>query len=407
MKDEDYMRYAIELAKKGRTSPNPKVGCVIVKDGKIIGEGYHKKAGKPHAEIEAIQDARNRQQGLARKINTHTLPEQGLTRKTNAYTFPELDLVEPNLVGKHETGNATMYLTLEPCASTYPGKRTPPCTEAVLKSRVSRVVVAMKDPNPEVSGRGIEFLRKNGVKVNVGLMGKEAQELNAPYIKWITKRIPYVVIKMAMTADGKIATRTGDSKWVSGEKSRKLVHKMRDDFDAVMVGANTVKTDNPRLTARTKGGRDPIRIIIDSDLCLDPNSKFMKNGKGKIVIATSPLAPKQKIRKFESLGARVLVCGKRNGENSGEVELNKLMRKLGKLGIQSILLEGGSELNGSAIEAGIVDKIYFFIAPKIIGGRDAKGPIGGKGIERMNQALKLKDMKMEKVGEDWLMSAEL
>jgi len=331
-----------------------------------------------HAEIEALQDARNKTENA--KLETHTR-------------------------------NATMYLTLEPCCSTYPGKRTPPCTDTVLKSRVSRLVVAMKDPNPKVCGSGIELLRKNGVKVDVGLMEKEARELNAPYIKWITEHIPYVVIKMAMSADGKIATRTGESKWISGEESRALVHKMRNEFDAVMVGAGTVKKDDPRLTARVTGGRNPIRIIVDSDMDLKPDSKFMKDADNmEVIIATTETTPKQKIEKFESLGARIIVCRKqngRNGESNGEVDLKKLMRELGKLGIQSILLEGGSELNGSAIEAGIVDKIYFFIAPKLIGGRDAKGPIGGKGIEKMGQALKLKNMKMEKIGEDWLMSAEL
>lgn len=366
MDEKEFMRVALSLAAKGRTSPNPKVGCVVVKNGKIIGKGFHKKAGMPHAEIEAIQDAQNR---------------------------------------KQETRNATLYLTLEPCCSTYPGKRTPPCTETVLNSGVSRLVVAMKDPNPKVSGRGIEFLRKNGVKVEVGLFGEEAKEINLPYIKHITKRVPFVAIKMAMSADGKIATRKGESKWISGEESRKLVHGMRSEFDAVMVGANTVRTDDPRLTTRgIKEGRNPIRIIVDSNLDVNTKSNFMKDAdKAKVIIATTETASKQKIKNFESLGARVLVCGKKNGE----VELNGLMRELGKLDVQSVLLEGGSELNASAIEAGIVDKIYFFIAPKIIGGRDAKGPVGGMGIGRMGQALKLKNVKMEKVGEDWMMSAEL
>ncbi len=362
--DEKFMRVALSLARRGRTSPNPRVGCVIVRGGKIAGVGYHRRAGLPHAEIEALLDAKNKNK-----------PVRG----------------------------AVMYLTLEPCCKAYPGKRTPPCTEAVLKSRVSRLVIAMKDPNPKVGGAGISFLRKNGVEVDVGLLEAEARGLNMPYMKWMTKRVPYVAMKMAMSADGKIATRTGDSKWVSGEKSRLLVHRMRSEFDAVMVGAGTVKMDDPRLTARTKGAHQPMRIIVDSDLCLDTKARFMRNPES-VIIATTEHAKKQKknaVSRFESLGARLLFCGKH------DVDLKALMRKLGKLGIQSVLLEGGSELNGSAMEAKIVDKIYFFIAPKIVGGKDAKGPIGGKGIEKMASAMPLENMKMEKIGNDWLLSAEL
>jgi diaminohydroxyphosphoribosylaminopyrimidine deaminase/5-amino-6-(5-phosphoribosylamino)uracil reductase len=292
-----------------------------------------------------------------------------------------------------------MYITLEPCSHEGKGKRTLPCIRALAASGISKHVVAMKDPNPRVNGRGIRFLRERGMKVETGILEEQAREINAHYSKWITKGVPFVAIKMAMSADGKIATRTGESEWISCAKSNKLVHKMRSEFDGVMVGAGTVKKDDPRLTARIKGGRNPIRIIVDSDLCLDPHAKFMRHG-AQIIIATTTLA-EQKIKKFESLGASVLVCGKR------EVDLRKLMRELGKLGIQSIMMEGGSELNGSAIEAGIVDKIYFFIAPIIIGGREAKGPIGGNGIERLGQKLKLKNIKMEKIGEDFLLSAEL
>jgi len=361
--DEKFMRLALELAKKGKTSPNPKVGCVIVKNGEIIGKGYHKRAGLPHAEVEAILDS-----GL--KVR--------------------------------DLSGATMYITLEPCSHEGKGKRTPPCTRAIAASGISRYVIAMKDPNPRVSGRGIRFLRERGMTVETGVLEEQAREINAHYSKWITKGVPYVAIKMAMSADGKIATRTGESEWISCNKSNILVHKMRSKFDAVMVGAGTVKADDPRLTSRIKSGRDPIRIIVDSDLCLNPHAKFMRHG-ARIIIATSTLAKKQKskIEKFESLGARVLVCGMK------EVDLNKLMRELGKLGIQSVLMEGGSELNGSAIEEGIVDKIYFFIAPIIIGGREAKGPIGGNGIERLGQKLKLKNVKMEKIGEDWLLTADL
>jgi diaminohydroxyphosphoribosylaminopyrimidine deaminase/5-amino-6-(5-phosphoribosylamino)uracil reductase len=360
MNDKKYMRLALSLARKGRTTPNPKVGCVIVKKGKIIGKGYHKKAGLPHAEVEAIQNS------------------------------------------KQETGNlrnATMYLTLEPCCSTYPGKRTPACTEAILNSGITNITIAMRDPNPKVQGKGIRFLKKNGIKVDVGLLEAEAKAINLPYIKWIQKKVPYVALKMAMSLDGKIATNSGDSKWVSGPESRKLVHKMRDQFDAVMVGASTVEKDDPRLTARIKGGHDPIRIIVDSDLCIGPKSSFMK--RNNVILATTESATKTRISKFESMGARVIISGKKR------VDLKKLMKELGALGIQSVLLEGGSELCGSAVENKIVDKIYFFVASKIIGGRNAKGPIGGAGIEKIKDALKVKNMLVKESGEDLLIEADL
>jgi len=362
--NENFMRLALGLARKGRTSPNPKVGCVIVKGGRVLGSGYHRKAGFPHAEIEALADAKRSGNGVS---------------------------------------GATMYLTLEPCCSTYEGKRTPPCTRAIAASGISRLIVAMRDPNPKVSGAGIAFLRKGGIKAEVGLLEAEARELNGPYVKWMTKHVPYVLVKMAMSADGKIATRTGDSKWVSGEGSRLLVHRMRSEFDAVMVGAGTIKADDPRLTARIRGAHQPIRIVVDSDLCLDAGAKFMRQ-PGRIIIAAAETARKEqrsKIRKIESLGARILFCGKDG------VGLEELMRRLGKLDIQSVLMEGGSELNGSAIEARIVDRICFFIAPKIVGGKEAKGPVGGRGIERMSRALRLKNMKIERIGDDFLLTADI
>ncbi len=363
---EKFMRLALALAARGRTSPNPKVGCVIVKGGRVIGSGYHRRAGLPHAEIEALADAKRR---------------------------------------RNSVRGATMYLTLEPCCRVYPGKRTPPCTDAILASGISRVVAAMRDPNPKVRGGGIAVLRNGGVRADVagGFFEEGARGLNLPYIKWITRRVPYVTMKMAMSADGKIATRTGDSRWVSGKESRRLVHRMRSECDAVMVGAGTVKKDNPRLTARIPGGHDPVRVIVDSDLCLDAKARFMEDPE-KVIIAAAEIAKKgngKNFSKFESLGARVLFCGKK------DVDLGLLMRELGKLGIQSVLMEGGSDLNGSAIEAGIVDRIMFFIAPKIVGGRDAKGPVGGRGVERMASALPLKNVKIERTGEDWLLSADI
>jgi diaminohydroxyphosphoribosylaminopyrimidine deaminase/5-amino-6-(5-phosphoribosylamino)uracil reductase len=360
MDDRKFMHMVLELAKKGRTSPNPKVGCVIVKVNKILGTGYHKKAGESHAEIVAILDSKHKTQDLS---------------------------------------GATMYLNLEPCCSNYPGKRKPPCLEAVLKSGVSRVVVAMEDPNPKVSGKGLQKLRKSGINVEVGLLEKEARELNKPYIKWITKKLPYVFVKVAMTLDGKIASKTGDSEWVSGKKSLEFAHELRANADAMLVGAGTIKTDNPRLTTRIVGRPNPIRIVVDSDLCISSKSKFMDIGN--VIVATSKKASKARIRVFQKAGAKVIVVGER------KVDLKKLMKELGKIEIQSVMLEGGSELIGSAIEAGIVDKIYLVVAPKIIGGRNAKSPVGGDGIKRMKDALKLKNMKYKILGEDLLIEAEL
>ncbi len=357
---ERYMRLALELAKKGRTSPNPKVGCVIVKGNRVIGAGYHRKAGLPHAEIEALADAKRKGDGVC---------------------------------------GATMYLTLEPCCRAYEGKRTPPCTHAIAASGISKLVVAMRDPNPKVAGSGIAFLRKRGIKAEVGLLEAEARELNGPYIKWMTKHVPYVLMKMAMSADGKTATRSGDSRWVSGGKSRLLVHRMRSESDAVMVGAGTIKADDPRLTARIRGAHQPIRIVVDSDLCLDTRAEFMRQ-PGEVIIAAAG-TPRKESRILESLGARLLFCGK------DDVDLRMLMRKLGRIGIQSVLMEGGSELNGSAIEAGIVDRICFFIAPKIVGGKEAKGPVGGRGVGKMGRALRLRNMKIEKIDEDFLLTADI
>ena len=232
------------------------------------------------------------------------------------------------------------------------------------------------------------------------MLGEEAKELNKPYIKWITKKVPYVFVKVAMTLDGRIASRTGDSRWISGEKSFEFAHKLRANTDAIMVGAGTVEMDDPRLTTRIKGKADPIRIIVDSDLCISERSKFMGNPE-KVILATTRSAKKSRVEKFRSAGARVIVAGEK------KVDLKKLMRELGALEIQSVMLEGGSELIGSAIEEKIVDKIYFVIAPKIIGGEEAKGPVGGKGIAKMKDALKLKNMKVKKMGEDLLVEAEL
>jgi len=356
MKEEDYTRLTLKLAKRANPFPNPRVGAVLVKDNKIIGEGYHKKPGMPHAEIEAIKDAKRR------------------------------------------TGNpqaakgATLYVTLEPCS--HKNKRTPPCTDAIISSGIVKVVFATKDPNPLVSGA--KALRKAGIKVVGPVAGRKAAAINRRYIKNISTK-PFIAIKMAMSADGRTATRTGDSKWITGKKARQYVHRLRGQFDAVMVGANTIKIDNPRLTARTKGFSNPYRIILDSDLCIPLDSKVLKNKDGKTIIATTEKAPRKKLARYTN----AIVCGKE------KVDLLRLVQGLSAMGMKKILIEGGSELNASAVNAGIVNKLYLFVAPKIIGGRDAKGVIGGEGIGKMKDAMMLKNTKTRKFGDDLLLEFDV
>ncbi len=356
---DKFMKLAFELAKKSNPLPNPRVGAVLVKNNKILGRGYHKKAGMPHAEIEAIEDAK---------------------RKGNG-----------NLKG------STIYVTLEPCS--HKNKRTPPCTQAILSNGINKVVFAMRDPNPLVTGE--RLLREAGVKVVGPVAEQRVRSLNAAYLQNLLRK-PLVAIKMAMSADGKTATRTGDSKWITGKEARKYVHKLRSEFDAVVVGAGTVKKDNPRLTARLKGARNPYRIIVDGDLCIPLDSNILKHKDGKTIIAATEKAPKSKISEIKNkTNSQVLVCGAKS------VDMRKLILSLSAMGMKKIMLEGGSELNARALEAGIVDKLYLFVAPKIIGGRDAKGVIGGLGIESISSAVKLKNMKTKRFGQDILLEFNL
>ena len=354
MKDVDYMRRALALAENGFTSPNPMVGAVIVKDGRIVGEGFHRRAGMPHAEVEALKKA-----------------------------------------GKKARG-ATMYVTLEPCCH---WGRTPPCTDTVISARISKVVAAMRDPNPVVAGKGFSALRKAGVKVKVGVLSKEAEKLNEAYIKRMKTGKPFVILKAALSADGKIATKTGDSRWISSEESRRMVHILRSRVDAVVVGAGTVIADNPRLTSRIRGGRNPLRVVVDDKLRSLLNARVFAGGKA--IVATTSKANAIKRRALEKKGVRVLVLGK------NEVDLRKLSRALGRLGATSILIEGGGTLNASALEQKIADKIMFFIAPKIIGGRDAKTPVEGAGVARVEKAMRIKDITTTRVGDDILIEGYL
>ncbi len=349
---EKFMRRAFALARKTNPFPNPRVGAVLVRDGKVIGEGHHRKAGMPHAEIEAIKDA------LAR--------------------------------GEDVKG-AVLYVTLEPCSHRI--KRTPPCTDAIIKAGIAKVVFAMRDPNPLVSGSSV--LRGAGLKTKGPTDQPSAERINKRYIRHMAQK-PFVAIKMAMSADGKTATRTGDSKWISCPESRKEVMRMRSRFDAVIVGAGTVRADDPRLTARIGSGRNPYRVIVDGRLSIPRNSKILKNDDGKTLVAVSGKAPEGKCE-----GLNTVVCG------NDKVDMGKLVQGLGAMGMKRILIEGGSELNASALESGVVDMLYLFISPKIIGGVDAKGVVGGKGFQKVNGALKIRKMRSRKVGEDLLLECWL
>lgn len=354
--DTRYMRRALTLARKGvgRTAPNPAVGCVIVRDGLVVGEGWHKKAGTPHAEIHALQQA-----------------------------------------GPLASG-ADVYVTLEPC--NHHGK-TPPCSEALIAAGVRRVVVGMVDPFDQVSGRGIARLRSAGIEVEVGLLEADCRELNKGFIKYVTSGRPYVIYKSAMTLDGNIATVTGHSRWVSGEASRRYVHRLRDACDAVMVGVDTILMDNPQLNVRHVKGRSPLRVIVDTHL-RTPESVNVLSGPlaKKTIIATCETNPKVH-RRYELQGAMVMVCE----EFDGRVAMADLLRKLGLHGVQTILLEGGSRLAGDMLKNGLIDECIFFYAPKIVGNGFA--PFTLPGIETMDSAIRMAFTQVGMSGPDVVVHA--
>jgi diaminohydroxyphosphoribosylaminopyrimidine deaminase/5-amino-6-(5-phosphoribosylamino)uracil reductase len=355
---ELFMKNALELARKGwgRTNPNPLVGSVIVKDGEIIAQGYHHLLGGAHAEVDAFNNA------------------------------------------KQEVNGGTLYVNLEPCAHY---GRTPPCAKKIIESGISKVVIAMEDPNPVVAGGGIKMMRDAGIEVIVGVLEEEARTLNEIFIKYITRRQPFVIIKAAMTLDGKIASVSGDSKWISGECSRAQVHMVRDRIAAIMTGINTVLKDNPSLTTRldSGNGKDPARIIVDSKGLIPLESRVInaKSSAGSILATTSLIDGKREEQLIEK-GVRIL---KLDGAD-GHVDLKKLMDELYKLEIDSVLLEGGGGLNAAALKSGIVDKVMFFIAPKIIGGSTAKTPVEGEGVRYMKDAVNLKNITITRFAEDIL-----
>ncbi len=357
--DKRFMRIAIREARKGlgRTSPNPAVGAVIVKDGKVIAKGYHRAAGLPHAEIEALN-------------------------KLNGYA-----------------PGAVLYVTLEPC--NHQG-RTPPCTEAIIKSGIKRVVIGMRDPNPHVRGGGADFLRDQGIEVSEGILERECQELNEHFIKFVKTGLPYVAIKVAMTLDGWIATRTGHSKWITNERSRQFVHRLRDIADAVLVGVDTVIADNPLLTTRLKGrrGRDPVRIILDSHLRIPRDANVITKDPAKTMIVVGEgCVTEDKIRKFEEeTGASIIECPLKNGK----IELINMLSVLGKRDMMYLLVEGGAGIIGSFIKERLVDKFYIFKAPKLIGGDDAIPMAHGEGVDKMDDAIMIEHIKIRRFKDDLL-----
>lgn len=365
MTDPDYMARALELAARGKgyTSPNPCVGAVVVKDGQIIGQGFHPKAGGPHAEVVAIDDA--------------------------AARCPE------------KLANATIYVTLEPC--NHFGK-TPPCTHKILNAGISRVVVACKDPNPNVAGGGIEFLRKKGLEVVSGLMAQEALTLIEDFV-WNVQHThtPFVTLKCAATLDGYIATRTGDSQWITSGASRNFGHELRHQNDAILIGSGTLHADDPSLTARIEGkqSRDPARIILDTRLTIKEDAKIVIQQSGApTIIVMGPDCDSAKIRRLKDRGVQVLEC--RVLENM--LDLNDLMIKLRKLSVTSLLIEGGGRVAASALAAGIVNKVCYFLAPKIMGSNDGIPVFNGPGPEKIKDVFELARVTTRHFGSDILVT---
>lgn len=351
--DEKYMRRAIKLAKQGegKVSPNPLVGCVIVKDDKIIGEGYHEKYGDLHAERNAIKNCKCSLKG------------------------------------------ATLYVNLEPCC--HKGK-TPPCVDAIIENKIAKVVVGTTDPNPLVAGKGIAKLKDAGIEVVVGVLEDKCKKLNEVFFHYILTKKPYVVLKYAMTLDGKIATYTGDSKWITNEKSRKHVHKLRNRYSAIMVGVNTVIADDPMLNCRINGGANPVRVICDSNLRIPLESKIVQSAKDIRTIVVATRSEASKVELLLKSNVEVLIT------TGKTVNLEEVIKYLGESSIDSVLVEGGGTLQSSFIRENLVDKVYAYIAPKVVGGERPYSPMAGKGIEKMRDALRLNDYKMKQIDGDIL-----
>lgn len=356
MDECNYMERAIELAQKGRgfTNPNPMVGAVIIKNDRIIGEGYHERYGQLHAERNALAACTEAPKG------------------------------------------STIYVTLEPCC--HYGK-TPPCTEAIIEAGISKVVIGSRDPNPKVAGKGAAILRQAGIEVKEDFMRAQCDAFNAVFFHYITNKTPYVIMKYAMTADGKIATHSGASKWITGEKAREHVHMLRHACSGIMVGSGTVLVDDPLLTCRIEGGRSPIRIICDSQLKISLDSQLVQTARDVPVIIAAAHPPLEKKKTLEEAGVQVLDIP----DGKGRVDLNQLMERLGEMGIDSILMEGGAELNYSALDAGIIHKCCIYIGAKLFGGEQSKGPVGGTGVSIPQESFELGEPAVTMFGQDILL----
>lgn len=360
MTDEAYMRMALELAQKGcgRVNPNPMVGAVIVKGGRIIGQGYHQQYGGLHAERNALASCSESPQ------------------------------------------DAELFVTLEPCC--HWGK-TPPCTDAILESGIQRVVVGSADPNPLVAGKGVRILRKHGIAVTENILREECDCLNEVFLYFIQRKVPFVVLKYAMTMDGKIAVASGLSKWITGEEARRRVHQDRDRYAAILVGVGTVLADDPQLTCRLPDGRNPVRIICDTHLRTPLTAQVVATAKETRTILATCCAESDRQRPYFDAGCEVLVLPERDGR----VDLRALMQELGRRKLDSVLLEGGAALNWSALQSGIVNKVQAYIAPKLFGGSAAKSPVGGCGVPSPQAAFQLTVPSVQRLGSDLLLESRV
>ncbi len=367
-RDTESMELALRLAARGEglTSPNPMVGAVIVSGNRIVGQGYHRRVGGPHAEQFALQGAGRRARG------------------------------------------ATLYVTLEPCQHSH--KRTPPCVPSIIAAGLGRVVVAMRDPNPRVSGRGIRRLRQAGLRVDVGCLQEEAERLNERYVHWMRTGRPFVILKSAMTLDGQIATASGESRWITGLGARRQVHRLRSRMDAVLVGVGTVLRDDPQLTVRLgstdgsgRAARQPLRVVLDSTLRTPFSARVLQpSGSARspvrTVVITTAKAPKRRIERLRARGVSVLVVPGRRGR----VSLRACLEQLGQLGITGVLIEGGSEVNAAALREGLVNRVMLYVAPCLLGGQDAKGMIGGRTPTQLEDSIRLSELRVRRVGTDYL-----
>lgn len=358
-KHEKFMFTALELAEKGRgfVEPNPMVGALIVKNGEIIGRGYHETFGKNHAEINAINDA-----GM-------------------------------------ECKGSDIYVTLEPC--THFGK-TPPCSQAIKEAGIKNVFIASKDPNPVAKTNGSQILKEAGINVIHGILENAADKLNAPFFKLISEKMPYVTAKWVMTLDGKIATRTGDSQWISNEESRSYVHKIRGEMDAIMVGIGTALADNPLLTCRTQSKRIAKRIIVDSNASLPLDSKLIKTiGEAEVLIATTEQAPEERVARLEDAGCKIIKTNLKNGK----VDLKQVFEELGRMNLTNLLVEGGGKVFGSLLDNNLMDKAVIFVSPKIVGDANAISPVAGNGILSISQSIQFSDISYSQLANDIVIEA--